>query len=260
MLIVFAMATTAFFQTRKVSKRNQMDVEILQNARIGANEMARILKMIGYRRDKERGQVALIEAAPFQIIFNADIYKNKSTLTPWVYVNLYDGTEYEAPMHNYTPYAETIRLTLDSDDNGIVDDNDTNDNNEEKDTRNPNDMVLIEEILHSANPSRWRDRAVTLGVRGPYDFEGQPSDVAPMFQYWLLNPDKSFSLLGDDDNDGVLEGDERYFRSITSQQILRNVRRIQITLTVESDHPDPFNPTIHRQVSLNTKINLRNME
>ena len=73
MLFVFAMVYTAFTHTRKVFIRNQMDTEILQNARIGLDEMSRAIRMIGYRRDKAKGQVALIEAAPFQIIFNADL-------------------------------------------------------------------------------------------------------------------------------------------------------------------------------------------
>ena len=69
MLAVFAMVFTAFIQTRKISLRNQMDAELIQNARIGLDEMARTIRMTGYRRDRAKGQAALLEAAPFQIIF-----------------------------------------------------------------------------------------------------------------------------------------------------------------------------------------------
>ncbi len=160
MLIVFAMVFTAFIQTRKISERNTMDAEIMQNARIGLDEIARSLRMIGYRRDKERGQVAIIEAAPFQIIFNADLYAEKSALPPHMDVNLYDATTYTSPALKYAPHAETIRWTLDSTDDGIVDRRDINDRRRTGTWRNPNDMILIQEIMHGA----WSDNQITLGV------------------------------------------------------------------------------------------------
>ena len=261
MLIVFAMVFTAFIQTREVSERNTMDAEILQNARIGLDEMARVLRMIGYRRDQAHDQVAIIEAAPFQIIFNADLYAEKSALPPEMDVNLYDATIYTSPAQNYTTHAETIRWTLDSSDDGIVDQRDIDDQSEERETwRNPNDMILIREIMHSTSTSRWRDDPITLGVLGPYNADDQPTYNLPMFQYWLREADGTFDLLGDENGDRQLDGEERYFRSITSQEILRKVRRIRITLTTESDKKDPVNPSSHRRVSLSTEVSLRNID
>ena len=260
MLIVFAMVFTAFIQTRKISERNRMDAEILQNARIGLDEMARSLRMIGYRRDTEQGQVAIIEAAPFQIIFNADLYADKSALPPQTPVNLYDATIYISPIQNYTTHAETIRWTLDSSDDGIVDQYDVNDQAEEQETRNPNDMVLVQEIMHGDNPIRWDDNQITLGVLGPYDASDQPTELTPMFQYWLLEADNTFILLGDENEDRELDGEERYFRSITSQAILRKVRRIRITVTTESDRKDPFTSDAYRRIHLSTEVNLRNLQ
>jgi prepilin-type N-terminal cleavage/methylation domain-containing protein len=260
LLIIFAMVFTAFIQTRKVSERNAMDAEILQNARIGLDEMARTFRMIGYRRDRAQGQVAIIEAAPFQIIFNADIYAEKSALPPGMYVKLYDATLYASPPLTYAPDAETIRWTLDSNDDGLVDRRDIGDQAAERETRsNPRDMLLIREILHSPYPSRWTNDQITWGVLGPYNAADQPTDITPMFQYWLREADGTFRLLGDEDGDLQLEGDERYFRSITSQDILRKVRRIQITLTTESDKHDPINTGSRRQVSLSTQVSLRDV-
>jgi prepilin-type N-terminal cleavage/methylation domain-containing protein len=253
-LLVLSTVYTAFIQTRKVSIRNQMDTEILQNARIGLDEMVRTLRMIGYRRDWFNGQVAIIEAAPFQVIFNADVYANQSALPPGARVKLYDATDYVAPMQNYTTGAETIRWTLDTNDDGIVDRRDTNDDEEEKLTSwNPNDMVFIKEI------NGGYDRQITLGVLGPFDVNDQRTNITPMFQYWLLEPDYTFSLLGDNNNDGQLDGDEKYFRSITSQTILQRIRRIHITITTESDGKDPLNPMQHRRVSLSSEVSLRGM-
>lgn len=255
MLFVFAVVYTAFIQSRKLSLRNQVDAEILQNARIGIDEMARTIRMIGYRRDRAHGQVALIEAAPFQLMFNADIYHKYSALPPESSLRLYDATDYVSPMQNYTTRAETIRWTLDSNDDGIVDSRDTRDNKEERiTTQNPNDMVLIQEI------NGGYDRQITLSLLGPFDAQDYRTDIPPMFQYWLLESDNTFSLLGDSNNDGQLEEDERYFRSITSQVILQKVRRIEISVVAESDRKDPFDLTQHRQVTLNTVISLRNSE
>ena len=261
MLIVFGMGFTAFIQTRKISVRNHRDAEILQNARIGVDEMARTLRMIGYRRDKARGQVALIEAAPFQIIFNANLDEGeplsdrKNALPPGTFINLYDATLYTTPLQNYTTGAETIHWTLDSRRDGIVDKNDINDNEEERSTtQNPNDMVLIKRV------NKGRAQQITLGVLGPYDVYDQPTYVPPLFQYWVVSGNGTFSLLGDVDGNGKLEGDEFYFRSITSQAILSKVRRILVTITTESDGRDPFDRTKHRRVSLRSKVSLRTME
>jgi prepilin-type N-terminal cleavage/methylation domain-containing protein len=255
MLMVFALVYTAFIQTRKIALRNEMDVEILQNARIGLDEMTRTIRMIGYQRDRYHGQVAIIEAAPFQLIFNADIYEQYSALPSGWSLHLYDATDYVAPMQNYTTKAETIRWTLDTNDDGIVDRYDTNDNKEERLTsQNPDDMVLIQEI------NGGYDRQITLSMLGPFDAHDQRTNLTPMFQYWLLGSGKRFSLLGDVDGDGILTGDEGYFRSITSQNLLQRIRRIHITLTTESDAFDPFNPGQHRRVTLSSTVGLRNME
>lgn len=255
MLMVFALVYTAFIQTQKIALRNEMDAEIIQSARIGLNEMTRTIRMIGYGRDRLNGQVAIIEAAPFQLIFNADIYAKYSTLPPESSVHLYDATDYVTPMQNYTTRAETIRWTLDTNDDGIVDHRDTNDNSEEHlTTQNANDMVLIQEI------NNRNDRQITLSLLGPFDVSDQRTNIPPMFQYWLLDSTNSFSLLGDDDGNRQLEGDERYFRSITSQTILQRIRRIDVTVVTESDAFDPFMPGQHRRVTLSSTVGLRNIE
>ncbi len=252
MLAVFAMVFTAFLQARQISIRTQMDAENVQNARIGLDEMVRTLRMLGYGRDTQHGQAALIEAAPFQIIFNADIYASRDALPPESSIPLYDATNYFTPMQNYTTGAETFRWTLDTNDDGLVDQRDTNDDEEERATGwNPNDMVLNREI-------NGRDAQVTMGVLGPYDANDRPTHISPMFQYWLREPDGSFALLGDKNGDKQLTGEELYFRSMTSHRILKNIRRVQVTLTVESDQYDPFGKKAHRRTTLSSGVSLRN--
>ena len=255
LLIVVAMVATAFVQTRKISSRNQMDVEIIERARIGIDKLARSLRMIGFRRDTEHTQAAFIEAAPFQIIFNADVDPNEDALTPEAIINLYDATEYVAPFQTYTTGAETIRWTIDSTTDGIVDGNDTNDNPAERNSsQNPNDMLLVKEI------NGERTNTVMLGILGPYDVNDDPTGIVPMFQYWVLEPDNTYSLLGDLNDDQRLDGEERYFQAVHSQEILNRIRRIQITITTESDGNDPMDQGKHRKMTLSTEVSLRNIE
>lgn len=259
MLLVLAMVYTGFIQMRKIVLRHQMDADITQYARVGIDELARTVRMIGYHRDIENGQPAIIEAAPFQLIINADLREDILTLRTSVAIPLSDGKEkYKAPQR-YATGAETIRWTLDSRDDGIVNRRDINDNKEERETsQNPNDMVLIREINGDD------DDQITLGVRGPYDVHDEPTDLTPLFQYWVLGVDPetgrlSYLLWGDCDRNGSLEGEECYFQPITSQWILEHVHRVQITLTTESNQRDPFAPSQHRQVTLSTGVSLRNI-
>lgn len=258
MLMVFAMVYTALIQTRKIALRHQMDAELLQHARIGVDELTRTLRMAGYRRDRVNGQPALLEAAPFQFTFNADLRADYPALTSTGMVYRYDGTAY-IPFRKYTTGAETIRWTLDSNDDGLVDRFDTNDDEEEQATsRNPNDLILLQEF------NGGYDRQIPLNVRGPFTSNNAPTNQTPLFQYWVLGMEASKSqftyfLWGDCDRNGQLDGNERYFRPITSQWILEQVHRIQVTLTTESNQFDPLLPVQRRQVTLSTSVSLRNI-
>lgn len=258
MLLVFALVYTAFIQTRKIILRHEMDTDITQYARVGLNELARTIRMIGYQRDREHGQPAIIEAAPFQLIMNADVREDIPALDKGDMVKLSNSEDYIVPQQ-YTTGAETLRWTLDSKGDGIIDALDINDDREERETsRNPNDMALIREV------NGGNDAQVTLQMRGPYDVYDGPTYLMPLFQYWVLGVDPetkqlTYFLWGDCDRNGFLEGEERYFRPITSQWILEHLHRVQITLTTESNPRDPFLPTQHRQVTLSTVVSLRNI-
>ena len=254
MLMLFAMVATAFLQTRKISLRRQLEVENLQNARIAINEMSRTLRMIGFQRDRKNGQVALIEAAPFQMIFNADLSEDYEALLPGTALSfLYDAGDYVSPLQNYTSGAETIRWTLDSSNDGLVDKVDTNDKPEERLSPNPDDITLIREINGGA------DEPIVLGLLGPYDAQDRKTYVTPMFQYWLRDGDLNLRLLGDEDGNGKLENDERYFGSVTDWNVLKYVEHIDISITAAAPRKDPFDHSSYRQVNLTSTIFLRNM-
>ena len=262
MLILFAMVAAAFLQTRKISLRRQLEVETLQNARIALDEMIRTFRAIGFQRDQVRGQVALIEAAPFQVIFNANLRDEYDVLPPETVLSfLYNAEDYITPMQNYSTGAEMYRWTFDTNEDGLVDKHDVKDNTEESLTPNPDDMVLNREFygVTEKGTKLGDDEQIVMGLLGPYDAKDRPTYVTPMFQYWLRYDDLSLRLLGDDDGNGKLEGEELYFDSITEQSILESVERIDITVTAAAPRKDPFDHSSYSQVSLTSSVFLRNM-
>ena len=262
LLILFAMVATAFLQTRKISLRRQLEVEALQNARIAINEMTRTFRMIGFQRDQENGQVALVEAAPFQVIFNADLRDDYDVLPAETSLSfLYDAETYITPEQEYTTGAEMYRWTLDTDEDGLVDKSDAKDNEEELLTPNPDDMVLNREFygVTGTGPKFGVDEQIVMGLLGPYDAMDEKTYVTPMFQYWLRNDDLSLRLLGDENGNGTLEGEELYFDSVTDQNILKNVERIDISVTAAAPRKDPFDHKSYPQVRLTSSVFLRNI-
>ncbi len=261
-VMVFAIVATVFLQMRKVSLRQEMDVAMIQEARIGVDEMARLIRMAGYNRDKEHGQPAVIEAAPFQFTFNADINtKDFKALPAGSAIPLYDGINaYRSPDTAFTTGAETIRLTLDSEDDGDVDADDIDDkkNPAEELTQNPDDLTLIKEI------NGGNDRQLTIGALGPYHANkpGQPkdrkTDLIPMFQYEMAISPCSVILLGDTDCDGELIGEERYFTPLADATQLRGLRRVRISITTASERKDPFDHATYHDMTISTEVALRN--
>ena len=147
-LMVFALVGMVFLDMKKYMLRQEIQVAMIQNARIGLDEMARLIRMAGYNCDAENGQVTLIEAAPFQLTFNADTDPDHDVFPPKAMLPLYDNpNDYVSPDAQFTTGAETIRFTLDSTDDGDVDKRDIGDDTfGERDSPNPDDMSLIKEI------------------------------------------------------------------------------------------------------------------
>jgi len=259
-LIVTALLATVlilslefFQQSQKVYLRYWNDAELVQNARIALEAISYDLRILGYHLDHQEGQPAWIEAAPFQAIFNTDRRSDVPALASGGSVRLSDGSKY-INSKNYLTGAETLRWTLDSTDNGIIDKNDLGDDDEERATRfNDNDFVLIQEVNGSV------DQQVALHVLGPVDAQNHRTYAVPLFQYWILSSEGSLTLWGDADGNGLLEGDERYFAPLTSQDTLKKIRQVTVTIQVESDALDPLrNPPDHQRITLSSQVALRN--
>ena len=259
-MMVFVMVATVFLQMRKVSRRQEMDVAMIQEARIGVAEMARLIRMAGYHRDNEHEQPAIIEAAPFQLTFNADLSSEFQALPSKAMIPLDGLNSYVAPETPFETGAETIRLTLDSDDDGDIEPDDIDDNNNpaEELTENPDDLTLVKEIN-----GRY-DRQLTIGARGPY-YANRPGHAAdrktnltPMFQYYMATSSCSVLLLGDANCDGELTGNERYFPPLTDASQLRGLRRVRISVTTTSERKDPFDHATYHEMTISTEVALRN--
>lgn len=252
-IILLILSLEFFQQHQKIYLRYRSDAELVQNARIALEAITSDLRILGYHRDQQEDQPAFIEAAPFQMIFNADKQSDIPALAKNDFVRLSDGTQYVNPKDYFTG-AETIRWSLDSNNDGRIDHRDIGDDEEEQATRfNDRDFVLIREM--NGGP----DQQIALYFVGPIDAGDNRTGLIPLFQYWILSPDGSWTLWGDTDGNGLLEGDERYFAPITSQDTLKKIRRITVTTSVESDELDPLrNLPDHRRMTLNSEVALRN--
>lgn len=252
-LIIFIISLEFFQQHQKLYLQYRSDTELTQNARIALETISYDLRIIGYHLDHQEKQPALIEAAPFQIIFNTDKQLDIPTLPNGGIIKLSDGSNY-VNTKDYSTGAETIRWSLDSTDDGIIDKNDIGDDEEEQATRfNDNDFILIREM--NGGP----DQQVALYLIGPVDAKNNYTYVVPLFQYWILSSSDTLTLWGDTDGNGVLEGEEKYFPPITSQDTLEKIKRITVTITVESDEPNPLrNPPTHKRITLSSEVALRN--
>jgi len=261
-LMVFAIVATVFLQMRKVSLRQEMDVAMIQEARLGVDEMARLIRMVGYDCDQKNEQPAIIEAAPFQFTFNAD-WDERTPLPKQSAIPFYDGINaYRSPDVDWVSPsggtgAETIRLTLDSQNDGDVDAHDIGDNPEEQTSSNPDDMALMREV------NGERNMALTIGALGPYKktMPGKAEEktyAVPMFQYYMALSPCAMMLLGDYDCDGELTGEERYFTPLTDAAQLRGVRRVRISVTTTSERKDPFDHSTYHNMTISTEVALRN--
>jgi hypothetical protein len=119
--------------------------------------------------------------------------------------------------------AETIRLSLDVNSDGVVDEDD-----EYTGTPRGGDFEFLRQVNADLAET------VALGVRGPLP-RHDSSLPAPMFQYWGTFNNSERALWGDADGDGVLGQSE--IEALTSVPInqLDRIREVTVTVEVLSD-------------------------
>ena len=244
--LVLAAFMGVFSVYQKSALQNSHYAETQQNTRIALDYVTEFLRQAGAGTDYVRGQRFIVHAAPYQIVFNGDI-DNSQTVgnqAPLEAINLAfspnsvppSGTVLYAPTRNYTSTAETIALTIDSNDDGVVDAGDRGDDVDE-DGHNKN-LFLLKKVTYGFNGTNneVRDSDLAL-VRGAtaYPNGDRPQ---PLFKYKYDHDDDVSTperLWGDASGDGKLDNSEIVALTPVPNNLLPRIRKVQVTVISESD-------------------------
>jgi type II secretory pathway pseudopilin PulG len=268
--VILLLAVTTFQGSNRLARSATVQGDSQQSARLAIDVVTRDLRSLGYGIDVGLGQLPLAYAAPWDIIFNANVLPAEEapggprgfpraidlSLAP---VRVPSGGGLYVPTADFQTGAETIRYTIDSSGDGILSEDDLSDDPEEA-TPNPWDFVLKKEI-YGALPG-GTNGGVGMGVgliRGP----GPDPDgtlPTPLFTYWLDDDDDPITpplLHGDTNGDGQLSQAEIAVVGPVPSQDLPLVNRVVITITAEDGEtggrPD------YRSRELVSSVSFRNL-
>lgn len=243
--IIVLFAVTMFQNSNKMARSASIQGDSQQSARVAVDLITKDMRALGYGVDMGGGQVGLVYAGPWDVIFNANI--NPGTDNPLApaqpaAINLAQapsgvpaGGALYAPVISFTTGAETIRYTLDSNGDAAVDTTDQGDDPEEA-SPNPSDFVLRKEIYGDAGDGTNGGAGEPVAiVRGPVaDQSGTlPS---PLFMYWIdVDNDVTTAevLHGDADGNGALSQAEIAAITPVPAAQLALVTRTVITVSAE---------------------------
>jgi len=243
--VVMLFAVTTFQGTHRMTRSATMQGDSQQSARLAVDILTKDLRALGYGVDLGLGQQCLVHASPYDVIFNANVTPVEENPTAPGFPLAMDPNQYPATVPAggalYTPTvdfgtgAETIRYTLDSSGDGVIDAGDVGDDPEEA-TSNPRDYVLRKEVYGAAADNTNGGESVSVGlVRGP-DADADGTLPQPLFTYWIDDDDDPFTaevLHGDVDGDGVLSQSEIAAIGDVPASDLALVTRVIVTVTAE---------------------------
>lgn len=231
------LATMVVFQAQnRTSSSQRVQVDAQQNGRVGLDVIVREVRQAGANIDKFHSQVALIDAAPYQLTFNGDIRTGVGgdpSMESSAQVPRADGNHYTPgaflsenleDLTHFNNGAETVRLTLDTSGDGTVTAVDTVET-----TQIGDDFQLVRQVNGGdLEPVAQCLRGPRLGSSGEHP--------VPIFQYWgPFNGAATNRLWGDTNNDGQLSQTELGTLTPVSQAELANVREVVVTLEALSD-------------------------
>ena len=239
-----------------------------QSARVGMDVLTKDLRSVGYGLDVGGGQRALVHGGPWDLIFNANVRPvEDDPVTPdfprAIDTNLGPATvppggPLYAPGNSFSTGAETIRFTLDSSGDGIIDANDLGDDPEEA-TPNPRDFVLRKEVYGARNDgTNGGNGEPTAIVRGPLADQNNELPV-PLFSYWIdhdNDPTTAEILHGDANADGEFSQTEIQNLTPVAPDDLALVTRIIVTLT--SEDAESYGRPDYRSRELISSVAFRN--
>ncbi len=255
-------------QKKAADSQNQY-INAQQNARVALETLEKELRLAGLNIDDFNGQPVFIDAAPYQIVFNSDLSSGVSGvlgMTTDQSVMISDGSSYTIGTHpdeglgtlpRYNNNAETIRFTLDRDDNGLVNASDAY-----TETANPDDYALYRE------ENGTRKDIIAYGLRGRENYpDGQFPE--PLFKYYGdFNSNGTVVLWGDGNNDGLLSQAEIAAVTPVPVNLLDKIMEVEISIEAESDHlqagftgphSSPGSPRNYRSVVMSSKVRPRNV-
>ena len=267
-LLILISYNVLISQKKAAQSQNEF-VNAQQNARVALETLEKDLRLAGLNIDDFDRQPVFIDAAPYQVIFNADISRGIDgvpSMTIHQQVPLHDGTMYSPGMfpseklgslERYNNNAETIRYTLDRNDDGIVNAGDAY-----TETSNPSDYALYRE------ENGTRKDIVAYGIRGRENYpDGQFPQ--PLFKYYGdFNGTGTITLWGDTNGDGELSQTEIAALTAVPQNLLDKIIEVGVTLEAESSvmeagyagpHSLANNKRHYRSVVMTSKVRPRNV-
>ncbi|MFZ1946762.1 MAG: SdrD B-like domain-containing protein [bacterium] len=227
--------------SRRASRIAELDSQAQQNARVAIDYITRDARSAGYGVDVAGGQGAVVYAAPYDLIFNANIEPEPDDpVSPGLprAINVGSvpgtvpggGTALYSPAATYATGAETVRFTFDSNNDGTVDAADAADEDIESATANPNDYAMQKQVYgYNGSGNGGTSDAVAL-LRGPADYP-DGAHPHPLFTYWYDHDDAVGTadvLWGDADGDGELSQGEIGSVTAVTAANLHRINRIGI--------------------------------
>jgi type II secretory pathway pseudopilin PulG len=275
-MMILGVVLIAFFGIfslfQKSSAQSQQYSDAQQNSRAAVDFITEYLRQAGSGTDYVRGQRFIVHAGPYQCAINADI-DNSQTIggdPPLAAISRAhspnkvppSGTTLYAPQLDFQSPAETVVLTIDSDNNGVVTTSDAADESEE-DGPNPN-LYVLKRVTCGFDGSGANDlRSTNLAlVRGPGAY-ASGTTPPPLFQYFYDHDDNATTphiLWGDSDGDDKLTGSEITAVAPMPDALLSRIRKVRVTVVSESDQ---YNKKYHDtdgylNVSMNSEVYVRN--
>ena len=234
------------------SSMNQMRAgegyaDVQQNLRVAGEMLADEIRMAGYGIDYGNGQQGLVYAAPWDVVFNANINPEPDVFgDPRVPVAMdpaatpatvpASGTVLYAPTESFGTGAETVRFTLDSDGDGSITSADRGDEDEET-MGGARDYVLGRTVFGSDSAgSNGGTREKVAVCAGPVAGDANPP--VPLFQYLYdddSDPSTPLKLWGDSNYDLSLSASEISSLGPVPSATLPQVQRIRVSLTGDNE-------------------------
>jgi prepilin-type N-terminal cleavage/methylation domain-containing protein len=258
--------------SRRASRIAELDSQTQQNARVAVDFITRDLRCVGFGLDIGRGQRPIAHAGPYDLVFNANIEPEPDNASTPGYPAAMStssapstvpagGTILYAPTTTFQTGAETVRFTLDSNNDGTIDANDKTDEAIEG-TQNPFDYSLTKQAYGFDGASNGGANEAVALLRGP-DAYPDGSYPYPLFAYWYDHDDDTSTpdrLWGDGSGNGELEQAEIATLTPVAVTDIPRINRVKITVTGTAravDHRYSENQG-YREIVMTSEVAVRN--